>query len=223
MSPTSANLASTAVAASSGTPRRRNASASWARVRGAAVSNRRQISRATDSGSLSSREARCGSLPLPLAAEARIPSPGTTQRVGSSCPEPSALERAVPPRGRRRALAPPPREVRASDLPDTALARHHTERRPTDRRGLRRHIIVQPRPDPQLFLDLLLDLVRQVWILAQVVPRVLLTLAELVALVGVPGARLADDRLLDAQIDETAFPAYTDSEQNVHFCYFEWG
>src|SRR5262252_7774122 len=204
MSPTSANLTSTAVAASSGTPRRRNASASWARVRGAAVSNRRQIDRATDSGSLSSREACSGSLATPSTADSPIPPPGTTQRAGCGGPEPPALVLALPARARRRALAlvPPPRELRASDLLDTALARHHTERRPGDRRGLGRHIVVKPRPDPQLFLDLLLDLVRQVWVLAQVVPRVLLALAELVALVGIPGARLTDDGLLDAQVDE---------------------
>src|SRR5262252_6077644 len=127
------------------------------------------MSRATDSGSLSSPEACSGSPPIPPAAGSPIPPPGTTQRAGCGGPEPPALPRAVPERARRRAVALPPREVRASDLPDTALARHHTERRPTDRRGLRRHIVVQPRPDSQLLLDLLLDLVRQVRVLAQVV------------------------------------------------------
>src|SRR5262249_52978579 len=58
--------------------------------------------------------------------------------------------------------------------------------------------------------------------LAQVVSRVLLALAELVALVGVPGTGLADDRLLDAQVDEAAFAAYPDSVQNVEFGDFEW-
>src|SRR5215467_11021180 len=217
MSPTSANLASTTAAASSGTPRRRNASASWARVRGAVMSNRRQIDRATDSGSLSSREVCSGSSPAPSVPDSPILRPGTSRSADRDEPEPPALARAVSARARRRALTPPPRELRASDLPDTALARHHTERRPTNRRRLRRHIVVQPRSDSQLLLDLLLDLVRQVWVLAQVVPRVLLALTELVALVGVPGARLADDGLLDAQVDEASFPAYTYSIQNVEF------
>src|SRR5712692_4020420 len=105
----------------------------------------------------------------------------------------------------------PRRELRVRDLPDTALACHHPERRPTGRHRLRRHIRVQPRPDSQLLLDLLLDLVRQVRVLAQVGPGVLLALAELVALVGVPGARLADDALLDAKVDQAAFPTYSDS------------
>src|SRR5579859_92455 len=104
-----------------------------------------------------------------------------------------------------------PRELRVRALPDTALARHYPERRPAGRRRLRRHIRVQPRPDSQLLLDLLLDLVRQVRVLAQEAPGVLLALAELIALVGVPGARLAHDVLLDTEIDQAALPAYPDS------------
>src|SRR6266568_8861885 len=129
--------------------------------------------------------------------------------------------RPAPDRGVRRPRMPL-REVPPRDLPGTALTCHHPERWPTLRRGLRRDIRVQPRPDPQLLLDLLLDLVRQVGVLAQVVPGVLLALTELVALVGVPGAGLADNRLLDAQVDQAALAAYPDSIKNVELGDLEW-
>src|SRR5205823_4852601 len=56
------------------------------------------------------------------------------------------------------------------------------------------------RPDTELLLDLLLDLGGHVGVLLEEVARVLLALPELVAVVGVPGAGLADDRLLDAHV-----------------------
>src|SRR6266567_5227508 len=180
ISPTSAKRASTAVAASSGTPRRRSVSASCALVRGAAVSSRRQISRATDSGSSASsgRSARASASPLRALAERR--------------------------------------------LPGTGPSRHHLERRPGRRVRRRRHVGIQPRPDPELLLDLLLDLVRYVRVRAQVIPGVLLALAELVAVVGVPGTGLADDRLLDAQVDQAALAADPDAVEDVEFGDFEW-
>src|SRR5262249_54675224 len=64
------------------------------------------------------------------------------------------------------------------------------------RRLLVRRLRVQARAHAELFLDLLLDLVGEVGVVAQEVPRVLLALPELVALVGVPGTGLAHDRLL---------------------------
>src|SRR5947209_17983248 len=63
---------------------------------------------------------------------------------------------------------------------------------------------VETRPDAELLLDALLDLVREVGVVAQERPRILLALTELVPLVGVPGAGLADDPLLDAHVDEAA-------------------
>src|SRR5260221_6622275 len=198
--PTSANLPSTALAASSGTPLRLRVAASCARVRGAAVSWRRQISRATDSGS-----DRCwaASPELSSSDRPRRPRPALSPRTRAFC---ERGDRDLP-----------------EDLPGTALSRHHPERRPARRRRRRRHVGIQPRPDPQLFLDLLLDLVGYIGVLAQVVPGVLLALTELVALVGVPGAGLADDRLLHAQVNQAAFPTYTDSIQNVEFGDAEWG
>src|SRR6266702_4783477 len=74
-------------------------------------------------------------------------------------------------------------------------------------------IRIQPRAYPELLLDLLLDLVREIRVAAQEIPRVFLALAKLVALVGVPGAGLADDRLLHAKIDQAARPADADAIQ----------
>ena len=61
---------------------------------------------------------------------------------------------------------------------------------------------VEARPDAELLLDPLLDLVGGVLVLAQEITGVLLALAQLVAFVGVPGAGLAHDSLLYAEIDK---------------------
>src|SRR5215468_9589267 len=116
MRPTSANLPSTASAASGGTPLRLSVAASCALVRGAAVSCRRQINRATDSGS---------------------------DRFSAASP------RLTPP-PRPRALDELGDRDLPEDLPGTALSSHHPERWPPRRRGRRRHVSIQPRPDPQL-------------------------------------------------------------------------
>src|SRR4051795_6665848 len=61
--------------------------------------------------------------------------------------------------------------------------------------------------DAELLLDLLLDLVGEVGVVAQERSRVLLALAELVGLVGVPSTGLAHDALLDTEVDEAALAA----------------
>ncbi len=76
--------------------------------------------------------------------------------------------------------------------------------------------------DAELLLDLLLDPVGQVRVVAQEVPGVLLALAELVAVVGVPGAGLAHDALLHAEIDKAALTANSVTVQNIEFRDFEW-
>src|SRR5476651_2727924 len=53
--------------------------------------------------------------------------------------------------------------------------------------------------------NLHLDLVGHGRILAQELPRVVLALADLLALVGVPGARLLDDAVVDPHLDDLAF------------------
>src|SRR5690348_1141532 len=67
-------------------------------------------------------------------------------------------------------------------------------------RGLSRG--VQGRADAELLQDALLDLVGQVGVVLEELARVLLALTELVALVGVPSAGLADDPLLDTDVDQ---------------------
>src|SRR5690606_25608763 len=57
-------------------------------------------------------------------------------------------------------------------------------------------------PDAELLQDLLLDLGSDIGVAGQEVAGVLLALAQLVALVGVPGPGLADDALLDADVDQ---------------------
>src|SRR4051794_1206190 len=61
--------------------------------------------------------------------------------------------------------------------------------------------------DAELLLDLLLDLVGEVGVVAQERPRILLALAELVGLVGVPSTGLAHDALLDTEVDQAALAA----------------
>src|SRR5207248_4048803 len=64
------------------------------------------------------------------------------------------------------------------------------------------HIAVELGANTQLLFDLLLDFVGEVGVVAQVRTRVFLPLAQLVTIVGVPSAGLADDALLDADVDE---------------------
>src|SRR5438270_337685 len=73
----------------------------------------------------------------------------------------------------------------------------------------------------ELLLDLLLDLVGHVRVVAQERPRVLLTLAELVAVVGVPGTRLAHDAVLHTQVDQAALTADPDPIQDVELGHLE--
>src|SRR5437764_946981 len=82
-------------------------------------------------------------------------------------------------------------------------------------RGRRGDIRVQARADAELLLDLLLDLVGGVGVVAQEVAGILLALPELVALVGVPGPGLPHDPLLHAQVDEAAFPGDPGPVQDV--------
>jgi hypothetical protein len=93
---TSANRASTAAPAASGTPRRRSAAANSACVRGAADSRRRQICRAIASGSASA------AVPLPpRSLRARSPVPVPLWWRPSPSPPPGALGPPVllgPPR-----------------------------------------------------------------------------------------------------------------------------
>src|SRR5579875_5350 len=80
---------------------------------------------------------------------------------------------------------------------------------------------VKARADAELLLDLLLDLVGQVGVVPEEVPRVLLALTELVALIGVPGAGLPHDPLFHAEVDKPAFPAYPDAVEDVELRHLE--
>src|SRR4051794_5996053 len=71
------------------------------------------------------------------------------------------------------------------------------------------------RADAELREDLPLDLVRDVRVVEQEVAGLLLALAELVAVVGVPGARLLDDPVLDAEVDEAALTRDADAVEDV--------
>src|SRR5215469_5161949 len=234
MSPTSANRPSTASAASSGTPRRRSAAASCARVRGANASSRRQICRATASGS-----ADPASLP-PAGVPAAGPSAKHASAPGSPSSRPSAppASSKVPARRLRRPgrardgspdgqadialVATAGNDLQPGHARATCGTRAPGSAPAAARTGPRgRSIRIEARADAELFLDLLLDLVGEVRVGAQEVPGVLLALAELVALVGVPGAGLADDRLLHAQVDQAALPADSNSVQNIEFGGFE--
>src|SRR5262252_6089760 len=83
-------------------------------------------------------------------------------------------------------------------------------------------LCVQARANAELLLDLLLNLVGEIGVVTQEVPRVLLALAELVALVGVPGTGLADDVLLHPEVDQATLPADAETKQNVKLRGAEW-
>src|SRR4030095_9673096 len=59
--------------------------------------------------------------------------------------------------------------------------------------------------DAELHDDFLLNVRGDVGVLQEEVAGVLLALPQLVAVVGVPGARLLHDALVDAVVDEAAF------------------
>src|SRR5450756_2895524 len=80
-------------------------------------------------------------------------------------------------------------------------------------RGLRRR--VHACTDAELLLDLLLDLVREVRVVLQEGTGVLLALTELVALVRVPGARLADEAVLDPEVDQATLAGDADAVEDV--------
>src|SRR5215472_10012889 len=214
MSFTSANRPSTASAVSLGTPRRCSAVASCARVRGTDVSIRRQICRAAASGSASAPRALSGP---PSASPASSRGPPRRLRGPARAPDRSPdgqADIALVAAARNDLQSGHARAIWGTRAPGAAPAAARTG--PGDR-----SIRVEARPDAELFLDLLLDLVGEVRVGAQEVPGVLLALAELVALVGVPGAGLADERLLHAQVDQAALPADSNYVQNIEFGGFE--
>src|SRR3954469_8050553 len=185
MRPTSVKRSRTAVAASSGTPRLASRSASCLRVLAVPVSARRQIARATASGSPRSSS----------------PGPGAASRVRGTSAE-AVRDRRPRPRG-------PGRRSPVSSRSLTSCS----EVGRGDRGGLGGR--VEGGADAELLLDLLLDLVGEVGVVAQEGADVLLALAELVALVRVPGAGLADEALLDPGVDEAALAAEAGAPQEV--------
>src|SRR6188472_2656930 len=66
---------------------------------------------------------------------------------------------------------------------------------------------VDGRPDSQLLQNALLQLVGEIGVVGEERTRVLLALAELVALVGVPSAGLANQPRVDAHVDQAALTA----------------
>src|SRR5215472_1582040 len=210
ISRTSANRPRTASATSSGTWRRRSAVASWARVRGAVASSRRQIWRAASCGSAS--PAAGPSSPAPQAGPA-APEP-------SESPAPAVL--TLVPRPPSRYLLPEGSSPATGGADQARVrrgardfARHHLG---DHAQVFASRVRIQARTHAELLLDLLLDLVGQVGVVAQEGAGVLLALPQLVALVGVPGTGFAHDSLLDPQVDQAALPADPESEKNIEFC-----
>src|SRR5690606_5273361 len=68
---------------------------------------------------------------------------------------------------------------------------------------------------PELRENLLLDLERNVWVLNKKATGVFHTLAQLVAVVGVPGTALLDEPLLHAVVDERALTRYSNAVENI--------
>src|SRR6185437_9920707 len=150
----------TASAASSGTPRRRSAPASWALVLGAVASIRRQICRAVSSGSRSvcpARPAPAGSLPVTSPPPARASSLAAPIKLAGPAASPtgpaaavSSLEAAAARPAARRLVATARQHLESGCRVGGAWAT--AAYRP-------RHIRVEASADAELLLDLLLDLV----------------------------------------------------------------
>src|SRR5262249_176955 len=136
----------------------------------------------------------------PLLGMPRILPPAPMRLRAPSPPghPPPPLPRPPPPPPLHPAAPPPVRRPRAP-----AAAGHADGCRASEvDRDTGPSAAVQPRPDAELLLDLLLDLVGQVRVVPQEVPRVLLALPELIAVVGVPGAGLPDEAVLDTHVDQ---------------------
>src|SRR5690606_2970421 len=150
------------------------------------------------------RPARPGRRPRPGPGRRAPPAPG---RTAPGPARPRAARRAGPP-----ARARLPRRRRRSRRAGRPARRPCSE---VDRGGQRLGLGVDLGADPELLLDPLLDLVGEAGVVAQELAGVLLALPELVALVGVPGAGLADDPLLDADVDERALAADAHAVEDV--------
>src|SRR4051794_40966192 len=185
ISPTSVNRSRRRVAISSGTRLAASLSPSSLRVRARPVSWSSRILRATASGSASGPSATGSGGVSDGGAPTQARTPVSTP------PDQASVDPEVDP-GARPVLSWP---VTGSEGIDT------------DRLGRDRRPGHPRRPDAEFFEDLLLDLVGQVGVVGEEAPRVLLALAELVALVGVPGTGLADDPRLDADVDQAALAA----------------
>src|SRR6478735_7308149 len=200
MRPTSVIRSRTFAATSSSQPRWRSFFSSWARLRGAMLSCRRTIARATDSASASGTAVSTSSGGGAQSGRSTTSSEPQPER-GLADRRPRRPEPPAPP---DRPERPPPRDP--PHEPDGPV-RSPLRRDPwseVDRHV--RHLggLVDTRPDAELLLDLLLDLVGEVGVVLEEVASVLLALAELVAVVGVPGTGLADEAVLDAHVDEAA-------------------
>src|SRR5699024_9329174 len=154
-----------------------------------------------------------------------IPAPWT--RVSTLAPPPQfpvPPPASMPPRG-RTACGFPARRLRAwkgvlvggrSSPPvppgrwdPAARAGSAANRRglapPSEVDGYRCGLFLRPDTDTQGCLDLLFNLVREIRVVFEEVPHVLLALTQLVALIRVPGAGLSDDAVLHPHVDEAAF------------------
>src|SRR5215831_19054006 len=191
-----ANAASSISRTSASRPRTASATSSGTRRRRSALASCALVRGAAASSRRQiSRAASCGSGPPPPASAASLPS--TAGGAGQA-------------RARRGARGTWGRRV----------ADHAQVPGPRPATGGR--VGVQAGPYAELLLDLLLDLVGHIGVVVQEGAGVLLALSQLVALVGVPGAGLAHDTLLDPEVDQAAFPADPCPEQDVELCAPEW-
>src|ERR1700744_5358172 len=166
------------------------------------------------------------SLSTPLvcssAAKARFPFPPWVRRDSTHCSanavsstKPTAASRsstrALMSSGEPRLVSCPESSARGRGR--AVSRRRHTARACSSREGSEIDgggqdvVIGHNRTNTKLFLDLLLDLVGHVGVLHQEGTGILLALAELLALVGEPGTRLADEALIHTHVDQRAFTA----------------
>src|SRR6516164_7391532 len=133
--------------------------------------------------------------------------------------------RALTSSGYPRFASWPDNSARVRDL--AVSRRRHNARACSSREGSEIDgggqdvVIGHDRANAKLFLDLLLDLVGNVGVFQQEVANILLTLAELLALVGEPRTGLADEALIHTHIDQRALPADASAVEDVEFSLLE--
>src|SRR5215471_18309967 len=148
----------------------------------------------------------------------------SVKRAAASSPDSSSASRVVPISSSAKPRAPSlrssSRRLCSRRASRSSAARSHAAESATS--GLERRTLLldgldRGLPRQDLRANLLLDVGGDVLVVDQELARVLLALPDPVALVAEPGARLLDDVLLHAEVDDLAFARDADAVEDLEF------